>query len=494
MVTREQFLARCDWRSGVGQFSTSGAEKIIFASLVNPNQIHRSGTGSVGTYDWQVVMDHPAGWLANLFQFWKGSITYRVEVVCTKMHAGRLKLQFDPFMKNAARSVSDVNTEDINARYSLILDLSEATSTEFTINWNNRRAWLRTRATNTDCTFQPYRTDMNSFDLQDTYDEEVDMGMFIISVVNELVSPIETDGTASSTKAPVQVNVYCKMGDDMEFAQPGEDASAWSTDMYHPTSSIEEANVTDPCDVVEHCTTGAYIDNNNTSVFFGENVVSIRSLIKRYCLVSSGSYDSSYGSNNEGVTRIIPFTNAYVVKGKARRNSYLSYLMPAFIVGRGSTRYKLNYWQKNHQTAVTTGCVNYNWVHRKASRTPLPTVGYPVLALHNQSDAMLDNFTPHGYNGACFTEVGYNPVIEFQLPFYSNTRFFLACHIRNVDATADEVIAMNPAMTQINCAKNAYTGIGASGNVMQQWFSAGDDFSLSYFTGTPGVFVEIPSD
>lgn len=492
IVTREQFLARCEWKSDVGQFTTTDAEQIIFASLVNPNQIHRSGTGKVANDDWQMVMDHPAGWLANLFQYWKGSVTYRVEVCCTKMHAGRLKLQFDPFMKNGARSVADVNTEDINARYSMILDLAEATSTEFTINWNNRRAWLRTRAENDNSTFQPFRTDQTSFDLPTYYDEEVDMGMFVISIVNELVAPIETDGAASSTKAPVQVNVYCKMGDDMEFAQPAEDASTWSTDTFRPSASVEDANADDSCDVVEHSTTGAYVDPNNTSVFFGENVVSLRALIKRYTLVFTGGSGGSASADNQGVKRLIPFTNAYVVKGKARRNSYLSYLMPAFIAARGSTRYKLNYWQKNHQEANTPGTTNYNWVQRVASRTNVATIGYPVLSLDGATSAELDAFAPHGYNGACFTEAGYNPVLEFQLPFYSNTRFFLGVFYRNVSTTANvENILLNPAMTQINAAQNNWTGRGAAANVMQQWFAAGDDFSLSYFTGVPAIFVEI---
>jgi len=484
LVTREQFLARCEWKSDVGQFTTVGAEQVIFASLVNPNQVHRTGSGKVGASTWQMVMDHPAGWLANMFQYWKGSITFRVEVCCTRMHAGRLKLQFDPFIKNGAHTVADVNTDDVNARYTVILDLQEETSTEFTINWNNRRAWLRTRADETVSTFEPYRTNQTAFALQAAYDPEVDMGIFVVSVVNELVAPIDTNGTASSTKAPVQVNIFAKMGDDMQFAQLSEDASGWSNNSYEPTSSVTDAPGS--LDVTEHSTTGAYVDDHNTAVFFGESVISLRSLIKRYVMVFTGTY-GTHSTNIEGVKRYMPMTNAYVTTGVARRNSYLSYLMPGFLIARGSTRYKLNYMVKNNNAEENMGSM-YNYAQRVTFRTPTNSIGYPVVNLNGATSATMQAAMPHGYNGICFTSSEYNPVLEFQLPFYSNTRFMLGTHYRNVGNSGNEVLAMNPAMTQILAAENFYTGSAAANNLMQQWFSAGDDFSLSFFTGVPGTF------
>jgi hypothetical protein len=223
------------------------------------------------------------------------------------MHSGRLKLQFDPFIKSTAKVVSDVNTEDVNARYTMIMDLSEATSTEFTINWNNKAAWLKTIDDDNNSTFQPYRHDLTAFNLQTLYDEQEHMGIFTVSVVNELVAPLSTALPPSSTTSPVQVNVYFKMCDDFMLAQPAELSSSWSTAKFSATSNFSDSTfvaTSNTTTVDEHAIMEKECDPANTMVFFGESVVSIRSLIKRYCNVFTGDYNNdARTANYELVTR-----------------------------------------------------------------------------------------------------------------------------------------------------------------------------------------------
>jgi hypothetical protein len=489
IATREQFLARCEWGEAVGSFTTPGAESLIFASLVNPKQTHI--TGSDGGK--KRIQHTPAGYLSNMFQYWKGSCTYRVEVVCTPMHSGRLKLQFDPFIKSTAKVVSDVNTEDVNARYTMIMDLSEATSTEFTINWNNKAAWLKTIDDDLVSTFQPHRHEQTSFNLQALYDEQEHMGIFTVSVVNELVAPLSTALPPSSTTSPVQVNVYFKMCDDFMLAQPAELSSSWSTAKFSATSNFSDSTfvaTSNTTTVDEHAIMEKECDPANTMVFFGESVVSIRSLIKRYCNVFTGDYNNDpRTANYELVTRYLPHTPAYVARTLARRNSFLSYLMPCYIVARGSTRYKLTYYDKGETTGPASAGTAYNWVERLGSRVNIDTIGYPVSNTVSLGSAAMDALLPHGYNGACFTESGYQPTLEFQMPFYSNTRYMLGTHFKNVDTSAGETALKNPAMSQILLAKNVYSGKDAHANIMQQWHAAGDDFSLSFFCGVPGIYT-----
>lgn len=504
IITREQFLARCEWRGTQGQFSTPGAEKLIFASLVSPTHCRRTGTNAGR----QQVMDCPGGWISNMFAYWKGSIIYRVEVISTRMHSGRLKLQFDPFVKNGAHVVADVNTEDVNARYTMILDLQQTNEVEFKVNYNSRRAWLHTMDSYAASTFQPYSSDNVSFDLQSHYDEDVHMGIFTVSIVNELVSPIATDAVADANHAPVQVNVYCRMGDDMQFAQPSEEGIGWGLFKYSPTSgpgyeilsgfhgtsqigTTEESLTNSAAMVQQNSMFPGETDESNNLVFFGEKIVSIRTLIKRYTNVFTGSYSSTPNNSQwEAITRFLPFTPAFAVEGKTRRNSYLSYLMPGFLIARGSVRYKLNYYARGGNMPNSTASF-YSWIDRWESRTPIASVNYPIASTLTMSNVDLDSLIPHGYNGAAFTEANYQPLLEFQMPFYSNTRYMLGVQFINVDDDVDETLIVNKSMSQVLCAKNVYSGMSAHSNVMQQWHSAGDDFSLHFFLGVPSVFFNV---
>lgn len=487
IVTREQWIARPEWSYDHGQFS-GDASKLLFASLVSPNQVHRTGTGTGhGSQTWQAVQDTPGGMIANLFDHWRGSVTYRVECVCTKMHSGRLKLQFDPFVKNGSYAVADVNTTDINTRHTLILDLSEQTEVEFTIPYVNRRAWMQTLNDDTYSMFQPYRHDLNSFDLQTHFNPEVHTGIFTVSVVNALVAPIGTDGT-QPTHAPIQVNIYFKCGEDMQFAMPSENNVRWAEMNYVPVSAVGAVQPDEDVTVTQLELFGVHDNPHGPEVFFGERIVSIRSLIKRYGIVFTGKENSGENLNRVLVAhRNLPHTNATVMRDKARRHSYLSYLMPAFVVARGSTRYKITYLQcQNSNVTMSTQWIG---VERFATRSQtLQTINFPRLNLQDGTSANLDAFFFRGYNGAAYTHVQNNGTLEFQLPFYSNTRYMLGSEIVNVNNDSDETMVKNVAMTQTLYAKLLYSGYNATANLAQQWFAAGDDFSLHFFLGVPMVW------
>lgn len=489
IVTREQFLARCEWQGDGGQFATAGAEKIIFASLVSPNQPHRTGTGTgSGTQTWQAVQDTPGGHIANLFDHWRGSITYRVECVGTKMHSGRLKLQFDPFLKNGARTVADVNTSDVNTRHTLILDLAEESEVEFTIPYVSRRAWMKTLNDDTHTMFQPHRTDLTAFDLQTLYDEDVHLGVFVVSVVNELVAPIETNAAADATHAPIQVNVYFKCGEDMQYAMPSENNSRWASMNFVPVSEVTER---DDGGVTSVELFGVHDNPEGPKVFFGERIVSIRSLIKRYGIVFTGKRQSTSSLNRTMIMRrSLPHINATVMRGKARRHSYLSYLMPMYTIARGSTRYKVAHMQTN-ESSTPPGTMMM-WAERYASRTNVSTIASSVvndtLDVQTANSAAIDAFMIRGYNGAVFTNNDQNACLEFQLPFYSNTRYMLANQIVNVDNNNVETAYVNYTMNQVLLAKLLTSGRNSDSAIDQQWFSAGDDFSLHFFLGVPMIF------
>lgn len=509
IVTREQWIARPEWRGLNGQFtSPAGNGQLLFVSLVSPNQFHR--TANKG----QLVqaMDTPGGHVANMFRFWKGSITYRVEVVCSSMHSGRLKLQFDPYVREAP--VTNVpNTEDINTRYTTILDLADETSTEFTIDYNSRFPWLQCAqpvgitGQPQSTSFQPGDQTENTLQILSNFDSRIHMGIFTISIVNELVSPILVDGNASANRAPVQVNVYFKCGEDMQFAQPLERPSNWSlarftqfnaasplsAQNFEPTAEMVscKADEGSSANATSHAVVGASdVDDHNSLVFFGERITSIRSLIKRFSLVYTGNFSGATPINeHQIVTRILPFVPAQVGPNVARRNTFLSYMSPCYLIMRGSTRYKLAYYNRgNGGTTLERSNSSYQWLERLATVSSPTTVGQQPIIATGATNLELDAVLPHGYEGAAFTDNQIQSTLEVQLPFYSNTRYMLGVYFENVENTGQERLIINRSMTQNLGAKHVYSGISAASEVVQQWHAAGDDFSLSFFLGVPPIY------
>lgn len=293
------------------------------------------------------------------------------------------------------------------------------------------------------------------------------------------------------------------MNDDFQLAQPHQgDFSQWQFARYTPTAAVTDNDGAGEMATIDemHPLAGKLSDDN-TKVFFGETVTSIRSLMKRYASIFIGTYNSDGPTfENEGYRRELSYLPPYVETTKARRNNYVSYFHPAFVVVRGSIRYKANYIVKgNTYESSSTDSGKYpdssltNWLmaERLPSRETSITIVGPVQNLGNYNSAQARLFFPTGLNGACFTECDYQPTLEWEVPFYSNTRFYLGTYITNVGVDTDESIYLNPTMTQANNTMLHVTGWNAASNFLQLWHAAGDDFSLSFFLGTPMVFIDV---
>jgi hypothetical protein len=74
------------------------------------------------------------------FRYWRGSLKFRFEVVCSKFHRGRLRLLYDP------KAVP--NVADFNKNYQTILDLDESTDLTVEVHWCSDRMALYVGAVN----------------------------------------------------------------------------------------------------------------------------------------------------------------------------------------------------------------------------------------------------------------------------------------------------------------------------------------------------------
>jgi len=292
----------------------------------------------------------------------------------------------------------------------------------------------------------------------------------------------------------------------MQFAQPLERPSAWSLARFTqfetasplatnfvPTAEMVscKADEGSSANATSHAVVGASdVDDHNALVFFGERITSIRSLIKRFSLIYTGKFtEDTPVDEHQIVTRILPFVPAQVGPNVARRNTFLSYMSPCFLIMRGSTRYKLAYYNRgNGGTTLDRSNSSYQWLERISTTASPSTVGQAPVTATSTTNTQLDGLLPHGYQGLAYTDNQIQSTLEVQIPFYSNTRYMLGVYFENVANTGTEALIMNRTMTQNLGAKHVYTGLAAASEVMQQWHAAGDDFSMSFFLGVPPIY------
>jgi len=468
IVGREQWIAKSLWKSATGPFTNDpNVAPVLFTSVVNPTQSRVTAVLSGKTT--VAKTNTPGGQISQMFKYWRGSITYRVEVVCSKMHSGRIKLQFDPYVKNSANVVADTNTTDLNARYTTILDLSERHEVEFTIDYVSRHAYLATRP-DLVATFAPSTATSVSNTIATVFRPESDVGIFVVSVVNELVAPNPTLSAASPTSASVDVNVYFKCSSETEFFQPAD--YFWPSAVFEPTSGMK------PIVKTSESSEGA-------SAFFGENVVSLRSLLKRKSLIFVGKNDPTAVKSGvqELITTLFPMYPMWRPKNSNIRNTHESFMAPSFLAKRGSTRWIVK------PLASDSTPLGYAPTHlsveRGGSLTPLASyIATPAL-IDSLNNGQLITYFNYGVNGMALSDLSYRPLLDYQMPYYSNTRFNLAVDYKNVGTTSSKVLNVNAAMTEVLYSKVRYNYKDAQRMILEVYCGMGDDYSLFQYLAPP---------
>lgn len=540
IVKREQWLTRALWTKGVGGFtSTAGAEKIVFASCVMPSHLTRLGhdgtTGhvNIGGHHYHPIMDTPMGHLSRMFGYWKGDIIYRVEVVASPYHRGKLKLQFDPFVKNGSYTVNDFHTDDINARYTAILDLTKTREVEFRIPWTSYRPYLRTYRTKSltgRSTIDPIEYNQHQFmNVLYAYNnlqaQEMAMGVFIVSVFNELVAPVDTDSIANG-KAPVFVNVYVKGGENMKFQQPHDEE--WPSYFFRPGAGVYNP----PAPTSGSSLPQDYYGDNTAEVhqlfeprpcdddeltFFGERVTSIRTLIKRYMHVSTRwpnhSWSTSLGAQERSITKL-----RYAWLNKNPRpafhagtdpwsqtldmgHSFATYCSAAFLAVRGSTRRKLLYTPragvaplKGDRLFVERKAFILNKIDGRGNDIHVGGIHNGLVTTTNVANSWnWYQAWPSGANGMDIQDWTVRPAIEVEMPYYSGTRFSLGVFLDYHTNELLEELYIDPANTQIHCLEvtNLGTWSKDSNAPCEEWFACGDDFSMFWYLAPPMIFYPL---
>lgn len=161
LARKESFLTKFSWKE------TDPPQKLLFNVRVSPTLFDTYNV----TQPTEIHMT-PMCWVATPFEFWRGSLEFRFQVVCSSYHKGRIRLVYDPNYQA---------TTEYNVNRQMIVDLSSDSDFTMKIGWGQAVNYLP--ITHMETGVVPFSTA--------PINASLDNGVLSVFVVNELTSPSE---------------------------------------------------------------------------------------------------------------------------------------------------------------------------------------------------------------------------------------------------------------------------------------------------------------
>lgn len=503
IMQRESLLVTFPW------LSARNEGDILLGWKVHPS-VYPQGVSTLPP----LRVHHPTalGWAVQPFAAWRGSIHYRIQVVASANHRGRLLIQYDP---NHLLANSSPNMQ---TRFSQVMDLTECRDITICVNYNRAEMYLPTQWNQSTADVSNIVTGAFTSDNRANSN-----GILVVSVLNELAAPITT--------TTVEINVYVKAGDDFVVANPtGANLNAFSyseattyagvinlAGARAPAEEVEfeaESKFTPTADCEnepEQCTyhvingtSESNIQEDLKKVMYGEQIVSIRSLLRRYNLVDV----TKAGSNPTGIIKIIRIDRPDIPAGPGTaygtsipttgdtstnfcKMSVLRYFMSGYAAYKGAMRYKyivmantppgymFAYRRVKFENALTRSTTTANAFMNAVADS----------AAQFQANVGLFNDDLGSKNGSDITFYAQNGSIEFELPWQSRARFaYCSEPVYNVVSLANQAYAQYQEHNH-----SVFATFAATQNLQEPgiftYCATGEDFSFFHFINAPVMYV-----
>lgn len=496
IASRESYITKFAWPV------TANAEQHLFTHDITP--VTWRGDGDAGIH-------LPACAFAALpFEYWTGTINFRFQIVASSLHKGRLKLVYDPV----------VNLADTryNTAYTRIVDISEERDFTVSVGWANERPFLRM--------LNPSADDRPYPGIFDSPPWEYANGRLSVYVVNELVSM-----TGVAADSDVEINVFISAGDDFKVASPTSDAIEYLS-VHNPLNAEPQGGrflKYSPQSGEEHA---VHPDEDHTSEenapvqeeiaeeiagpvtdlilhsIAGESIASFRTCLKRYNFHMSWP-SRTFDTGHDAVYMRIRNSNFPIYAGwsptgiglaerpgwwgggnryyNLSRNTLLNYLAPAYCGWRGGIR-----WKYVSSAYDTHGYMNV--VRRPETRTSRVRrtfqnkLNHDAAAAYQRSRNEFYHQTM-AWDGMEATPTHRNPVVEIEIPFYSNKRFFCP---KYVQIEGNDTQFDFTRQSRYHDCYLRYTQPNTREISVFTYVSTGEDFNLVFFTGAPTFWFASP--
>jgi hypothetical protein len=398
------------------------------------------------------VLRQPAAltFAAFPFNYWRGSITYRFEIVCSKYHRGKLLFKFEPNI--AQKDLIDSDQTKLNQQDTIIVDIQELTEISITVPFVSDRAWLQVHEDPSD----PY------LGISPGFHYETSTGFLTVRPLNELVQPTSTSS--------VRVNVFVSSM-DLELSCPNNLAIKTNLTYTETESGALSTNI------LQQQTSNDNIYKHH----FGEKVESFRALLKRYC--TTHSIERTIGSSgyktlvlNHGIyPSIFNYADSSnIARDPAAIPSLFEYLRYGYLGMRGG----------------------YRWRYRPTSNTNLGDQAWIVTTLTTSADS---NPAPESLNetntntaanrdplfakldGSVVHNLNLQGGAECEYPYFSNDlfRFTSAFGVLGIHTHSDKTPNVKFTMS------GRYTSADIVSIEMDT--ASAEDFTFLRFQGAPFV-------
>jgi len=531
---------------------TDAPGRLLWNCAVSPSYSSFDGSGGGDCF-----MMTPASYTASCFGYWGGTMKYRFMVVASDFHKARLRFVWDPI---ASPEVSGALPDgpEWNTTKQWVVDISETKDFTIAVGWGQPTSYLRyiapfstQGATGTGNQYFNFISGPDSGPIQ--FPAGFTNGVLSCYLVNELTTPAE-----ASVPQYVQVAVFSSMLNDARFANPITDTIQGLETFYDHSAAARDSHyevvhhsatmgADDPQDAVEPISqdidhmfgTWGSESDNTTDVFFGEDIVSVRQLLKRFV------YHSTFGSHVNPDSSSDPKVLAYTwlklpafpffrgpyadslqqasVSGSTVPYSFctvtfLNHFAPCFVAWRGSLRWKAlaspyssfkldvpgpslsigyeidgksgflytercpNLTVENYGIVVGTST---NVVEVAGHREPIALA--PSYSLQKISATeSFNNITgrmSHAGDGSMVTPLAQNAVNEFEMPYYTNARFNSARRL----AVMKPLPSMTSANTNLLARERpqSFALTYPQTHKVDLYQSVGEDFNLSFFLNVP---------
>lgn len=494
IAKRESYLTTFSWNIG------TSPDSLLWNSQVDPVIWANSGGGSAYHF--------PACAFATLpFQFWKGTMKFRFQIVASSFHKGRLRIVYDP---NFLSDSTYLGYSEYNTNYLKIVDIAEEQDFTIEIGMAQETSFVEHHRPSVDSQDDLYSTTRFN-------GTSPGNGVVGVYVVNELTTP------NSTVNNDIEINVFVSMGDDFEVAVPDSEFANFvlkpqsgELPVLAPQSGaiIPESQNTDELDAPQQAQTTIIglppaDDPNLNKVFFGESIASFRPLLKRYTLWNTIPKLVTGRSVISGRFSLMPYFRGNVpgaVDSTALLADYnyvntllMHWVKSAYSGWRGSIRYKFiprgvqdraDRIDIQRAPFLPTDTEYYFDQRAMPLYTDLNTARADVVqSTQGASPSLPEAGKPLSGNlGTTLAVNSVNGVLEAEVPYYSPYRFSPGKTAAYTDTQTFEA----PWDFRVYFPDTETNSNSATYDI---YAAVGEDFQTYFFTGLPRMYYEasVPS-
>lgn len=440
----ESYVDSFDWAN-----STTPLSGPIWQSVVHP----RAGTFILGADASTKSIQPTALAFASMpFQYWRGKMHFRFEVVCSNFHRGKLMVYYEP---NIQQNVIINSALATNKQFVRVFDIQETSTIDFCVDWAFPKAWA----------FQMYESDVRQ-----SMGSEFSTSATMWGCVNGYIGVTPFTKLQSPDGSNVHINVYVS-GEDMAFNKVSQGFFPASRTIVSESARLSNVDVT----CVELNPTSALMEDIGRD-HFGEMPVSFRAMLKRF---HTSELTSGVGDVNAQKSLLFkcPIYEPLLpsISTAAADNSNIglfNYLRYAYLGMRGGMRKRL-------------------FVCSDAVKSPLDPLSIflfdPQTFTVNPVITYNANLMPRYFLSGTVAFVPFtNGGIEFEVPFYTNNLFVWSCN-------SDPFNTVSTTF-ETNCIRNYGCEYAGTGNqtftLIGEATATGEDFNfLRWLSSPPYVSV-----